>query len=294
MLGLNKTATSMAVYGESGSYPMYTYVLKNMLSFWLHIINSPPNSLVNIAYKTDLDLTDKGNKSTWSANFRMILKYFGFEHVWNNQSTLSISRLIHAFHKVVKKQFEKYWSDSIGKSSKLRAYRTFKTVFGTEPYLINSKFFRVRRLISKFRVSNHRLEIEIGRYTDPKTPLEERICKNCNLNKVEDEYHCIIECPYMSEKRKTNFPETMNNVDTTDEEKFIDIMKAYTTESSQALYKFLSFRFPFKPKSKLAVRKKSKPNAKFTTGKLTKKKSKIKAKSNAKKNTKKTKRNALT
>ena len=279
MLGLNKTATSMAVYGESGSYPMYTYVLKNMMSFWLHIINSPPNSLVNIAYRTDLDLTDKGNKTTWSANFRMILKYFGFEHVWNNQSTLSISRLIHAFHKVVKNRFEKYWSESMNNSSKLRTYRTFKTVFGTEPYLNNSKLFRIRRLITKFRVSNHRLEIEIGRYTDPKTPLEERICKNCNLNKIEDEYHCIMECPYMSEKRNTNFSETICNVDVTEEEKFIDIMKACTIESSQALYNFLSFRFPFKPKLRSTAKKKSKPKAKSST----KKKSKSKVKSQTKK-----------
>ena len=264
MLGLNKTTTSMAVYGESGSYPMYTHVLKNMLSFWLHVITSPPNSLVHIAYKTDLDLADKGNKSSWSANFRLILKYFGFEHVWNNQSTLSNSRLLHAFHKVVKERFDKYWLYDMNNSSKLRTYKTFKTVFGTEPYLINSKLFRVRRLITKFRVSNHRLEIEIGRYTQPKTPLEDRICKNCDLNKIEDEYHCIIECPYMEEKRTSFFSEIFDDNSTSMEEKFITIMKACNTETSQALFKFLSFRFPYKPKnnSKKSKKKKKRKTAK--------------------------------
>jgi hypothetical protein len=38
----------------------------------------------------------------------------------------------------------------------------------------------MRQLFTKFRVSDHSLEIESGRYKN--ITREERICKNCNLN----------------------------------------------------------------------------------------------------------------
>jgi hypothetical protein len=45
----------------------------------------------------------------------------------------------------------------------------------------------MRQLFTKFRVSDHSLEIESGRYKN--ITREERIRKNCNLNEIGDEYH---------------------------------------------------------------------------------------------------------
>ena len=47
----------------------------------------------------------------------------------------------------------------------------------------------MRQLFTKFRVS---LEIESGRYKN--ITREERICKNCNLNEIGDEYHFFLKC----------------------------------------------------------------------------------------------------
>ena len=46
-----------------------------------------------------------------------------------------------------------------------------------------------RRITSKFRIGNHNLRIERGRFTIPKTPENVRICYHCSLNSVEDEMH---------------------------------------------------------------------------------------------------------
>ena len=43
-----------------------------------------------------------------------------------------------------------------------------------------------------YRVSSHKLNIERGRYSRPKVPREERICKFCN--EVESESHFILFC----------------------------------------------------------------------------------------------------
>lgn len=50
----------------------------------------------------------------------------------------------------------------------------------------------MRQLFTKFRVSDHSLEIESGRYKN--ITREERKCKNCNLNEIGDEYHFFLKC----------------------------------------------------------------------------------------------------
>ena len=60
-----------------------------------------------------------------------------------------------------------------------------------------SDYFRV--IISRWRLSNHRLNIETGRYTKPKTPRQDRVCNVCNI--LEDERHVIYKCPRYREIR---------------------------------------------------------------------------------------------
>ena len=62
---------------------------------------------------------------------------------------------------------------------KLRTYCKFKTKFELEPYLTGSIPVRKRQNLSKLRISAHTLAIETGRYTQPKTPLEQRKCSLC-------------------------------------------------------------------------------------------------------------------
>ena len=60
---------------------------------------------------------------------------------------------------------------------------------------------KYRVSLSKFRLSSHRLQIELGRYTRPKTPAENRICRCCEDNVVEDEIHFLLTCKRYSDIR---------------------------------------------------------------------------------------------
>jgi hypothetical protein len=53
----------------------------------------------------------------------------------------------------------------------------------------NRKELSNRSTLARFRISAHKLEIERGRYTIRKTAVENRICKQCNCEAVEDEEH---------------------------------------------------------------------------------------------------------
>ena len=46
--------------------------------------------------------------------------------------------------------------------------------------------------INKFSLRNHRLRIETGRYTVPKTLKHVRICSLCQANELESECHVIF------------------------------------------------------------------------------------------------------
>ena len=50
--------------------------------------------------------------------------------------------------------------------------------------------------ISRWRLSNHRLQVVVGRYTKPKTPRADRVCV------LEDENHVVYVCPRYQQLRE--------------------------------------------------------------------------------------------
>ena len=77
------------------------------------------------------------------------------------------------------------------KDSRSQAEQTFYSClrsFQFQNYLNFVKVKKYRNVISSFKCYSHRLEIESGRWNKPiKTPVDERLCKNCNA--VENEFH---------------------------------------------------------------------------------------------------------
>ena len=60
-----------------------------------------------------------------------------------------------------------------------------------------------RYIITRWRLSNHTLQIEIGRYSRPKIERGDRVCEHCHI--LEDEFHAIFVCPlYDSIRSKFN------------------------------------------------------------------------------------------
>ena len=84
------------------------------------------------------------------------------------------------------------WKIKLKENSKLDLYDQIKHVFGKEKYLDDLTSFQMRKSISKFRCSDHRLEIEVGRHK--KTKREERYCTFCP-NEIENESHFLSKCP---------------------------------------------------------------------------------------------------
>ena len=79
--------------------------------------------------------------------------------------------------------------------------RQFKNKIRQEKYLsiINNRNLRV--ILTKFRLSDHEVNIEKGTYKNIKK--QERLCPCCSLKKqTENETHFLSECPYYNNLRQ--------------------------------------------------------------------------------------------
>ena len=88
------------------------------------------------------------------------------------------------------------WQDKVHNSAKCVNYRIFKRELSFEKYL-DYLPYKFRIAVTRFRLSNHRLAIEVGRHLN--VNREERKCFACEI--IGDEYHALFECILFHESR---------------------------------------------------------------------------------------------
>ena len=81
-------------------------------------------------------------------------------------------------------------------------------LFGFENYLHILSDFNQRKSFTKFRISNHKLKIETGRYSKP---LENRIREKCFSDEIESEEHLLLKCSFYSTSRRKLLETIKNN-----------------------------------------------------------------------------------
>ena len=75
--------------------------------------------------------------------------------------------------------------------SKCILYKSYKLNFEFEKYLIVLNK-QSRKLMIKFRTSNHKLAVERGRYVN--VDRNNRYCDTCDRQLLGDEFHLLLEC----------------------------------------------------------------------------------------------------
>ena len=134
----------------------------------------------------------------------------------------------------LKSRFDRLWLDSVNLTrtsqndandhNKLRTYRMFKGSFSKEPYIDLVRNRNQRSFLSRLRTGSHHLNIEMGRWTRPVTPIEERTCQYCipassascspgsgqspsTSACIDNEHHFLMSCSRFSGVRKSAFEE---------------------------------------------------------------------------------------
>ena len=107
--------------------------------------------------------------------------------------------MVEAIKLRLKDQFKQEWHYDSMHSNKTIVYRIYKD----ENYLSNL-YSKSRLVLCKFRISNHKLPIERGLYSN--IDRERRFCQLCNENMIGDEFHFILEYPALQHLRKVFLP----------------------------------------------------------------------------------------
>ena len=94
--------------------------------------------------------------------------------------------------------FQEVVFEDLQNSSKLKTLSILKSNLGCEDYLLSVSNTANRTALTKFRLSNHNLVIEKGRYEN--MSLCDRTCPFCP-NQIENEFHFLIKCPIYTEQR---------------------------------------------------------------------------------------------
>lgn len=221
LLGLDKKCRRELVMAEYGKYPLCFTYWKNCLSYWNKIVEQGPQrlpyeALVDsiLCYNSNLG-GSRNYPVCWFSAFVKLMKLVD----------ISVSDLFHTENGLIQlKQLRNVEQDLV---EKLRlkldvvwdkveqfdleseqvpkdvGYKNvvYKKCFWQEreslcPYLqlaeINAEKVKV---LARFRMGQHRLAVETGRYSKPKVSRRDRACCVCGSNQVEDENHLVFHCP---------------------------------------------------------------------------------------------------
>ena len=244
LLQTNRKSCNAAVRGELGQHPLLIEIKINIVKYWQHITQLPDNNLAKTAFiEQQLNYC---HNYTWLNNLKSILEnnslnFLLDKDIPQNQTKI-VTNIIRAnlIH-----DYEISWRKSMmDDNSKLRTYTRIKQHFKLEPYLTQVHSDK-RKLLTRFRISNHDLAIEKGRHTYPKTPLSERYCKHCNTNSIEDEIHFLLVCPKYKYQRE-NFLAKINIPNTSTANQFIFLMtqqgKSFNEQLSNFLFTLVNLR----------------------------------------------------
>ena len=191
ILGVQKNTTNNGVLLELGRTPLMLEAQRLSLKNWDRIKSGNGNTLVTNSYHNAHIM-----KLDWNETVCSLLSKHGMHY----RITESQSDLGNAFFGKAKDIFhQEVFAQISDPKSKLRTYALIKESIGREDYLKDIRNTKHRQMLTKLRLSNHRLMIELGRHK--KLPKEERVCQICHGG-IEDEIHFMTKCRPLEKLRE--------------------------------------------------------------------------------------------
>ena len=201
LLGVKQSTQNDFVYGELGRIDYQSRRYLDIIRYWFKAVGSEENKYIKQIYNMMLsDMTTQPLKTNWASCVKDLLSRLGFLIVWETQGVGNVKPFLNIFKQRVRDVFTQDWHSRLENSTRARCFLTFAD-FKYQEYLDVLNIMKYRKSLSRFRLSSHKLEVEIGRWAKPnKTPYQNRKCKVCNV--LEDEFHVLLECPLYTDLRK--------------------------------------------------------------------------------------------
>ncbi|KAA0708101.1 hypothetical protein E1301_Tti023590 [Triplophysa tibetana] len=191
ILGTHRNTSNLGCRAELGKFPLLSEIQKRASKFWFHLSESSPDNYHHSAFRHNTSHPE-------SDPFLHLLN----KHQLNSSDQFRQSKLRHILN-TTQEEYLLYWQNKINEVNKLTCFRKIRTDYNLAPYLLKLKDYRQRKLVSKYRLSDHSLCIETGRHRQNWTSRDHRLCSNCTDGVVEDELHFLTQCSkYQSIRQK--------------------------------------------------------------------------------------------
>ncbi len=109
-------------------------------------------------------------------------------------------------HTDTKQHYIVYWKDATKIQKKMELYLQLKRDYKPAEYLSCIKDHKLRKTLTKYRLSDHCLAIERGRHRQRWQPREQRLCLLCSQKELETEEHFLLHCDYYHHIRAAYLP----------------------------------------------------------------------------------------
>ena len=198
ILKLRKSTPLYILYAELGRRPLQINIKNRMIGFWISIINGKNSKLTNLLYNTLYNENELGNYNfKWIKCIKDTLISVGKIGLFYADSLQNAQALKLSIKQTLVDLYTQDWYSKLNNSSKGKNYSIFKTDICMEKYLLHLPRKSYLSLC-KFRTSNHKLPIEVGRWEG--VPLNEKKCLKCNTD-IGDEFHYLFKCSHFTNER---------------------------------------------------------------------------------------------
>ena len=113
----------------------------------------PPKLIIISAF-----VKSNSSRFNWSSHVKKLLYEYGFGYIWGEQSVGNDATFLETFKIRITDCHIQLWNANVESMSKLHFYKTFKTSFIVEPYLLLDIPRRLQVCLSRFRTTSHNLE----------------------------------------------------------------------------------------------------------------------------------------
>ena len=240
-LGVNKRATNAASRSELGRLPLKYEIEKRILNYYTHLENLSDSTIAKQMY--NLSKTFPSSKPSFLNHLNLLVAKYNLPAEPNKLSTY-IKKSMNTIKQRMLNDYIPKWITKINNSSKLQFYNSIKHNYLQETYIDNVKNIKNRYILSKFRLSNHSLQIEKGRYCNPPLPADQRTCPLCKNSEIENELHFLFHCNTYSKRRELFYNEISDIIsnfkEKTELDKVTELFDNNNTQIQNILAKYIS------------------------------------------------------
>ncbi len=175
ILGIHRNAPNLGCRAELGRFPLLSE--KRAAKFWLHLSDTPTDSYHHSAftYRKKHPESDP-------------LHYLVEKHQLNSTIQFKYSKMKET-EKITQEEYIHDWQHKVAQLKKLTYFHSIKSDYKLAPYRSSIKNYGQRKLLTKYRLSEHSLSVETSRHKQSWRARELRLCSHC----TERECVCVCE-----------------------------------------------------------------------------------------------------